>query len=272
MSTSERVSIEIADHVAVVTLTRPDKHNALDEWMFKGIIGASEEVAAAPGVRAVVLHGDGPSFCSGLDVASFMTGQSSMTIDDILERADGERANFAQKACTNWIDVPVPVIAAIHGNCFGGGFQIAMGADIRFAAPDARLSIMESRWGLIPDMGITSTLPRLVGIDVAKELTCTARIISGEEAAGLGLVTHVADDPLAAAKELAAEIAARSPEAVRHAKRLFDTVWNSPVEEGLLLESELQRELLGSPNQIAAVTAGMTKQPAEFADPQPVAI
>jgi enoyl-CoA hydratase/carnithine racemase len=267
----ERVSIEIADHVAVVTLTRPDKHNALDAAMFQGIIGAAEEVADAPGVRAVVLHGDGPSFCSGLDVASFMSGDSPMTIDDILERTDGRRANFAQRACTEWIDVPVPVIAAIHGNCFGGGLQIALGADIRIAAPDARMSVMEGKWGLVPDMGITSTLPRLVPIDVAKELTYTARIFSGEEAAALGVVTRVAADPLAAARELAAEIAQRSPDAVRSAKRLYDTAWNAPVEEGLVLESELQRALLGSPNQIAAVTAGMTKQPAEFADPEPVA-
>jgi enoyl-CoA hydratase/carnithine racemase len=268
---SERVSIEIADHVAVVTLTRPDKHNALDAAMFQGIIDAAEEVAVEPGVRAVVLHGDGPSFCSGLDVASFMTGESSMTIDDILERAEGERANFAQKACTNWIDVPVPVIAAIHGNCFGGGLQIALGADIRFAAPDAKLCVMEAKWGLIPDMGITSTLPRLVPIDVAKELTYTARVLSGEEAAALGVVTHVAADPLAAARELATEIAGRSPDAVRNAKRLYDELWNAPVEDGLVLESELQRALLGSPNQIAAVTAGMTKQPGEFVDPEPVA-
>lgn len=266
---SERVSIEISDHVAVVTLTRPDKHNALDAAMFEGIVEAAEEVAAAPGVRAVVLHGDGPSFCSGLDVASFMGG--GMTIEDGFERTDGRRANFFQRACTEWIDVPAPVIAAIHGNCFGGGLQIALGADIRIAAPDARLSVMEAKWGLIPDMGLTSTLPRIVPIDIAKELTYTARIVSGEEAAALGLVTRLADDPLAAARELAAEIAARSPDAVRDAKRLYDTVWNSPVEEGLVLESELQRALIGSPNQIAAVTAGMTKQPAEFADPEPVA-
>jgi enoyl-CoA hydratase/carnithine racemase len=188
-----------------------------------------------------------------------------VSLDDILER-DGRRSNVAQRACTDWIDLPFPVIAAVHGNCFGGGLQIALGADIRIAAPDARLSVMESRWGLVPDMGITSTLPRLVPIDVAKELTYTARIVSGEEAAELGLVTRVAEDPLAAARELAAEIAGRSPHAVRAAKRLYDAAWNAPVEEGLLLETELQLKLIGSPNQLAAVTAGMTKQPAEFVD------
>ena len=264
MSEEQRVLIDVADHVATVTLNRPDKHNALDGAMFTGIIAAAEEIAATPGVRAVVLHGEGKSFCSGLDVASLATGPISL--DDILEREDGRKSNLAQRPCTDWIDLPMPVIAAIHGNCFGGGLQIALGADIRFATPDAKLSVMEAKWGLVPDMGITSTLPRLVSIDVAKELTFTARVLSGEEAHEAGLVTHVSDDPLAAAQELAREIAGRSPDAVRAAKRLFDTAWNRPVEDGLLLETELQRGLIGSPNQIAAVTAGMTKQPGEFAD------
>src|SRR4051812_46976243 len=189
---SERVRIEVADHVATVTLTRPDKHNALDGAMFEAILGAAEHLAGTSGVRAVVLHGEGPSFCSGLDVASLMSGPISL--DDILER-DGRRANLAQRACTDWIDLPMPVIAAVHGSCFGGGLQIALGADVRIATPDARLSVMESKWGLVPDMGITSTLPRLVRIDVAKELTYTARVLSGAEAAELGLVTRVAGDP-----------------------------------------------------------------------------
>ncbi len=265
--TDERVRVEVGDHVATVTLTRPDKHNALDGAMFQGIVDAAEEVAATPGVRAVVLHGEGPSFCSGLDIASLMSGPVDM--DTLLAR-DGRRANMAQRMATDWIDLPIPVIAALHGNVFGGGLQIALGADIRFCAPDARLSVMEAKWGLVPDMGITSTLPRLVRLDVAKELTYTARVLSGTEAAELGLVTHVADDPLAAARELAAQIADRSPDAVRAAKRLYDASWNAAVEEGLLLETELQVGLLGSPNQLAAVTAGFTKQPGEFTDPEPL--
>src|SRR3954447_10276272 len=263
---SERVRIEVADHVATVTLTRPDKHNALDGAMFQGIVAAAEEVAATPGVRAVVLHGEGPSFCSGLDVASLAGGPIN-----ILGREDGHRANLAQRACTDWIDLPMPVIAAVHGNCFGGGFQLALGADLRIAAPDARLSVMEVKWGLVPDMGITSTLPRLARLDVAKELTFTGRIFSGAEAAELGVVTRTASDPLAAARELAATIAERSPDAVRAAKRLYDETWNAPVEDGLVLETALQRGLIGSPNQLAAVTAGMAKQTAEFHDPEPVA-
>ncbi|HET8537860.1 MAG TPA: crotonase/enoyl-CoA hydratase family protein [Solirubrobacteraceae bacterium] len=266
---SERVSVSVANHVAVVELSRPDKHNALDGAMFEGIVEAAEEVARDASVRAVVLHGAGPSFCSGLDLGSLMTGPVSL--DDILQRPDGERANAAQRTCTAWIDVPAPVIAAIHGNCFGGGLQIALGADIRFAAPDARLSVMESKWGLVPDMGITSTLPRLVRIDVAKELTYTGRVVTGTEAAALGLVTRAVDDPLAAAKELAAEIAGRSPDAMRAAKKLYDTSWHGPVEEGLLLETELQVGLIGSPNQIEAVRSGLAKEPADFADPASVA-
>jgi enoyl-CoA hydratase/carnithine racemase len=262
---SQRVAIEVADHIAVVTLNRPDKHNALDGAMFDAIVEAAGQVAAMPQVRAVVLHGAGPSFCSGLDVSAFAS------IDNILERPEGQRANLAQRTCTGWIDLPAPVIAAIHGNCFGGGLQIALGADIRFAAPDARLSVMESKWGLVPDMGITSTLPRLVRIDIAKELTYTGRVVSGTEAAALGLVTRAADDPLAAAKELAAEIAGRSPDAMRAAKQLYDRSWHAPVEEGLLLETELQTGLIGSPNQIEAVRAGMAKEPANFADSVPVA-
>jgi enoyl-CoA hydratase/carnithine racemase len=265
----QRVRIEMSDHVAVVTLARPDKHNALDGAMFEAIIDAAAQVSTAPGVRAVVLHGEGKSFCSGLDVASLATGPISL--DDIMERPDGRRANLAQRACTDWIDVPVPVIAAIHGNCFGGGLQIALGADLRFAAPDAVLSVMEIRWGLVPDMGITSTLPRLVPIDVAKELTWTGRRLSGAEAAELGVVTHVADDPLAAALGLAREIAQRSPDAIRAGKRLYDETWNAPVEAGLLLETELQVGLIGSPNQVEAVRSGMAREPADFADPQPAA-
>ena len=263
---SERVRIDVADHVADVALNRPDKHNALDGAMFTGIVAAAEEVASTPGVRAVVLHGEGPSFCSGLDVASLMS--SGVSVDELLDR-NGRRANLFQRTCTDWIDLPVPVIAAIHGACFGGGLQIALGADIRIAAPDARLCVMEGKWGLVPDMGITSTLPRLVRLDVAKELTYTARVLSGPEAAELGLVTRVADDPLAAARALAAEIAGRSPDAVRAAKRLYDTAWHAPAEEGLLLETELQRALIGSPNQIASVQAGMGGEPARFADPEP---
>lgn len=263
----DRVRVRIGDGgVATVTMVRTDKHNALDQAMFEGLMKAAAQLAEDKSVRAVVLHGEGKSFCSGLDVASFMSGQGGTGV--LLER-DGDRvANFAQRVAYDWSLVPAPVIAAIHGNCFGGGLQIALGADIRIAAPDAKLSIMEVKWGLVPDMGITQTLPRLVAIDVAKELTFSGRIVAGSEALALGLVTRNSDDPLASAKELADEIARKSPDAVRAAKRLYDETWLSDdAAAALKRETELQVGLLGKPNQIAAVVAGMSGEDPAFVDP-----
>jgi enoyl-CoA hydratase/carnithine racemase len=261
----QRVRVDVHEHVATVTLTRPEKHNALDIPMFQAILAAIEQVAAAPAIRAVVLNGEGKSFCSGLDIASVMSAQAGV------EGADSELGspvpNRVQRVAYDWVSLPVPVIAAIHGSCLGGGLQIALGADIRIAHPDARLSVAEVKWGLIPDMSLTQTLPRLVAIDVAKELTFTARVLGGEEAHRLGLVTRVADDPLAVARELAREIAERSPDAVRAAKRLLGETWGRPAEETLSMEAALQRQLIGSPNQLAAVMAGMGGQPPQFTDP-----
>ncbi len=262
---AERVRIEVADHVAVVTLARPDKHNALDVAMFEAIIDAATRVASEPGVRSVVLHGEGPSFCSGLDIESVMAADQGL--DGLVSRLEDGVPNWFQRAAYDWINMPVPVIAAVHGACFGGGLQIALAADVRIAAPDARLSVMEVNWGLIPDMSITRTLPRLVGIDVAKELTYTGRVISGTQADALRLVTRVDHDPLGAARGLAREIAARSPDAVRGAKRLYDHAWTGSAEETLSLEASTQLRLIGSRNQLAAVAARMTRQPPEFIDP-----
>jgi enoyl-CoA hydratase/carnithine racemase len=264
-SIEQRVEVAITDHVAVVTLSRPAKHNALDLPMFEAIGAAAERLRSAPGVRAVVLHGTGPSFCSGLDLASLLVSDPGG--EAVMARLTEAVPNFFQRTSCAWALVPVPVIAAIHGACYGGGLQIALGADIRIAAPDARLSVMEVKWGLIPDMGITRSLPRLVGIDIAKELTFTARTLSGEEAAHVGLVTRVTEDPLGAARALASEIASRSPDAIRSAKRLYDEAWTSPAEESLTLEAALQRRLIGSANQLAAVAAGLAQEPAEFRDP-----
>jgi enoyl-CoA hydratase/carnithine racemase len=263
----DRVRVQIgANGVATVTMVRADKHNALDQAMFEGLMQAAEQLAANAAVRAVVLHGEGKSFCSGLDIASFMTGQGGT--DVLLVRDDDRLANFAQRVAYDWSLVPAPVIAAIHGNCFGGGLQIALGADIRIAAPDAKLCIMEVNWGLVPDMGITQTLPRLVPIDVAKELTFSGRIVSGSEGSALGLVTRTADDPLAEALALADEIAQKSPDAVRAAKRLYDETWTgNDGAAALVLETDLQVGLIGKANQIAAVTAGMSGAPPVFVDP-----
>ena len=262
--TEERVALTVDDHVAVVTLTRADKHNALDLPMLDGIIAASERLRSERGVRAVVLHGDGKSFCSGLDFPAVAAAGGLEALTSIL---DEPPPNYFQRAAHNWLQLPMPVIAAIHGSCFGGGLQIALAADIRFATADARLSVMEAKWGIIPDMSITRTLPRLVGIDIAKEMTYTARTVNGEEAHRLGLVTHLSDDPLRDALELAREIAGRSPDAVRRAKRLFNEGWTGPTEETLALEAKLQGELIGTPNQLAALSAGLTKQEPKFTDP-----
>ncbi|MGO4446469.1 crotonase/enoyl-CoA hydratase family protein [Mycobacterium sp. 2YAF39] len=263
----DRVRVQVGDNgVATATMVRADKHNALDQAMFQGLVDAAEQLAADTAVRAVVLHGEGKSFCSGLDVASFMSGERGTGI--LLDRDEKRIANFAQRVTYDWSLVPAPVIAAIHGNCFGGGLQIALGADIRIATPDAKLSIMEIKWGLVPDMGITQTLPRLLPIDVAKEMTFTGRIVSGSEGRELGLVTRTEEDPLSAALALAEEIAQKSPDAVRAAKRLYDETWagNDPAA-ALARESELQEGLIGKPNQIAAVMAGMSGEKPVFADP-----
>src|ERR1700727_1755924 len=265
VQTRERIAIEVSDHVAVVTLTRPEKHNALDVAMFDAITAAAERVAVEPGVRAVVLPGEGPSFCSGLDVAGVMANQPGS--DALMAPLREPVPTWFQRAAHRWLEVPVPVIAAIHGHCLGGGLQIALAADVRFATTDARLSVLEVKWGLIPDMAITRTLPRLVRIDVAKELAFTGRVVSGAEAHELGLVTHIADDPLAAARSLAEEIAGRSPDAVRGMKRLFDESWTGSHDDTLRLEADIQLGLLGTPNQIESVRAGMLKQPAQFTDP-----
>ena len=261
---ADRVRIEVAGHVALVTLARPEKHNALDPPLFQAIVSAARELAARPQVRAVVLHGEGPSFCSGLDVTSLVSGDAGLA--GLVEALHEEVPNRFQRAAYDWMRLRVPVIAALHGNCLGAGLQIALAADVRIAAPDARLSVMEVEWGLIPDMAITRTLPRLVGIDVAKELTYTGRVLSGAEALALGVVTRVSDDPLDAARSLAAQIAGKSPDAVRGAKRLFDEAWTASADESLTLEASIQLELIGSPNQLAAVVAASTGQPGGFTD------
>lgn len=262
---SDRVKVEHSDGLAEVRLCRPDKHNALDFAMFEAIGAAIDELAANRSVRAVVLHGEGKSFCSGLDFPSFIS--EGRPIDEMLFRPDGEEANLAQRVAYGWQTLPAPVICAVHGNCIGGGAQIALGADVRIVAPDARISIREAHWGLIPDMGITRSLPRLVRFDVAKELVLTARILDGAEAVRVGLGTRLADEPLEAARELAAEIAALSPDATRRGKALLERSWNLPAAESLALEEELQRELLGSENQMKAVAAGLGGEAAEFEDP-----
>lgn len=259
---NDRVAVERHDHVVEVQLNRPDKHNALDWPMFQGLEAVARELMEASGVRAVVLHGNGPSFCSGLDFPSMMQDPEAFKLG--FEFPHDQVANRVQQVAWAWRELPVPVVAALHGNTFGGGIQIALGADIRIAAPDARLSVMEIEYGLIPDMSGTVTLRELVGIDRAKDLIYSGRIVSGEEAMALGVVTRVADDPIAAAREWAAQVAGRSPDAIRAAKRLIHFNWTAETSVALHRECSEQLKLLGSANQVEAARAKLERRPATF--------
>ena len=266
---SERVTVATQDGIADVRLSRPDKLNALDAAMFEGLVSTGRALAGDRSVRVVVLSGEGRAFCAGLDFASFMgMATADRPSRNLLDRNPNEPANYAQLAAYVWNDLPVPVLAAVHGVAYGGGLQIALAADVRFVAPDARLSVMEIKWGLIPDMTGTQTLRHLVRLDVAKELTFTGRIVSGGEAVELGLATHVSNDPRAEAFALAREIAGKSPDAIRAGKRLLNRAALVSLEEGLRLEEQLQVSLIGTPNQMEAVQANMQKRAPQFSDPE----
>jgi enoyl-CoA hydratase/carnithine racemase len=270
---SDRVLVSVEGGVADVRLNRPDKLNALDPAMFAAVAEAGESLKGDSSVRAVVLSGEGRGFCSGLDFSAFqqMGDRDAAAPRDgapSLMSTDGRQTHLPQQACWVWQELPVPVIAAITGPCLGGGLQIALGADIRIVAPDAKLSVLEVRWALIPDMTGTWVLPRLVGPDVAKELTWTGRMVSGEEAVRLGLATRVADDPRAEAMALAAELASKSPKAIRHGKRLLDLSTSSgrTTAEHFLDERQTMASLIGSPDNVEAVTAYFEKRDPVFQD------
>jgi len=263
---SDRVRCTIDAGVADVRLNRPDKLNALDAEMFVAIAETGEALRATPGLRAVVLSGEGRAFCAGLDMAAFgaMADGRTWRPADTVEAGD-DGPSRGQRAVLAFRDLPVPVIAAVRGHALGGGLQLALGADIRIAAPDAVFAVLEVQWGLAPDMVGTQLLPRLVGPDVAAELTFTGRRIDAGEAARIGLVTRIAADPYAAAHELAAAIAGRSPDAVRVAKELLAI---SSFEAGLAAERAGLRRLAGRPNQREAAAAGLARRTPQFTDPQ----
>lgn len=260
-----RLTVTRDGPVAEVMLNRPDKRNALDLDLFDALTSAGEALKGAAGLRAVILHGAGPAFCAGIDTAEFMgmVQRLAAVKAEMLAPPQGE-ANRFQRPCTVWAELDVPVIAAVQGVCFGAGLQLALGADFRIATPDARFSVMEARWGLIPDMGLTQTLPRLLRADLAKELILTARVVEADEAAALGLVTRLAADPLAEARAMAARFAGVSPDVLRAGKRLVEETWTLPPGPGLNREAALQAELIGSPNQIEAVMAGMAGRAPKF--------
>ncbi|HEY5072322.1 MAG TPA: crotonase/enoyl-CoA hydratase family protein [Caulobacteraceae bacterium] len=269
----DRVILTMDRGVADVRMVRVDKMNALDDAMFEALITTGERLKTEPGLRAVVLSGEGRAFCAGLDMGSF--GRMAQGPRPRAETAVGELtgrthgiANRAQYAVWVWREIPVPVIAAVHGVAFGGGFQLALGADMRFVAPDARLAVLEIKWGLIPDMAGTQLLRHLVREDIVRELTYTGRIFSGDEALAMGLATRLAADPRAEALALAHEIAAKNPDAVRAAKRLLNAAPTSDPAAGLIEETREQIALIGSPNQVEAVMANMQKRGPAFADPR----
>jgi enoyl-CoA hydratase/carnithine racemase len=268
---NDRVAVSISNGVADVRMVRADKMNALDAAMFEALVATSDRLSRENGLRAVVLSGEGRAFCAGLDMGRFAAmkdsggnGVAGGEKRDLSVRTHGQ-ANFPQQAVWGWRQLPVPVIAAIQGVAFGGGFQLALGADMRFLTPDARMSIMEIKWGLVPDMAGTPILASLVRDDILRELTYTGRIFSAQEAMSYGLATRICDDPHAAAMELAREIAGKSPDAIRACKRMLNRLSVDPGP-ALLAESVEQQKLLGSPNQTEAVRANMEKRAPRFAE------
>ena len=262
---SDRVQIKIDGHVADVTLNRADKLNALDLKMFAALAEAADSIASDKSIRAVVLHGAGGNFCAGIDLSILREGDFDFakTLDTPV---DPSPANLFQRAAYAWRELPIPVICALEGVVFGGGLQVALGADIRYASPDARFSIMESKWGLIPDMAISITLRGLVAPDHIKELAWTARVFDSKEARSLGLVTAVPDDPLELSRKLAAECATRSPDSIRGIKTLVNEAWQVSDADSLVMEARLQKGIIGRENQLEAVSANLNKRKPDFKD------
>ena len=272
---SERVSVTIEGGVADVRLTRGEKMNALDDAMFAGIIEAGEQVSADPSVRCVVISGEGRAFCAGLDMGNFAKMASGERGGNPADSGGGEGrlekrthgdANGPQKAVWIWRECPVPVIAAVHGVALGGGFQVCLGADIRIVHPETKMSVLEIKWGLVPDMAGTAIMRGLARDDIVRELTYTGRIFSGTEAFELGFVTKLSDDPYKEALSLAHEIAAKNPDAIRGNKRIFNSVGQMSGPEALMQESLEQDKIIGAKNQIEAVMSQLEKRPGNYED------
>ena len=263
---NERVTIDLGDDgVAQVRLIRADKLNALDNEMFDRLIEAGQVLHEMKGLRSVVLSGEGRSFCAGLDLSNFSNDRTTEGGQTLVDRTHGN-ANRAQQVAMQWRKLPVPVVAAVHGVCFGGGFQIASGADIRVIAPDARLAIMELKWGLVPDMGGFALWRGTARDDVLRELIYTNREFSGVEAGEYGFATHVEENPLERATAIATEIADRNPHAIRGSKRLVNAMFDEKTDHLLMEESREQHAIMRSPNQVEAVMAGMQKRKANYTD------
>jgi enoyl-CoA hydratase/carnithine racemase len=252
----------VKHHVAHVQMSRPDKHNGLDKDMMVELVHAAKTIRKNRAIRAVVLSGEGASFCAGLDFS--YVAKNPGFIPPFFMKLPWRQENMFQRVGFCWRQIPVPVIAAIHGNCFGGGMQIALGCDFRFATPDAKLSIMEMKWGLIPDMSGTVQLSRLLPLDQAQLLTMTGKVIRGDEAQSIGLVTETKEDPIESAFELAHELATKSPDAISATKVLFRKVWKKDSRAALFWERWIQLKLLGRKNQRIAMRNGMKSENKPF--------
>jgi len=266
---NERVELNIEHHIATVKLSRADKMNALDNKMLEALIETATVISQDSSIRVVVMAGEGKGFCAGLDMQNFadlMSGQGLAAVPAKLGPRTHGIANDVQYAVWAWRELPMPVIAAVHGVAVGGGLQIALAADMRYAAPGTRFSIMELKWGLIPDMSSTQLMRHHVPEDAVRELTYTARVFEAEEAKEYQFITKIVDDPLSHAMEVAGQIAARNPHAIRASKRVLNQANYVSAAEGLQMESDEQDQIIGSANQIEAVMAELQKRPANFND------
>lgn len=266
MTTQTRVLLVVKNKIAYVTLNRPDKHNGLDQQMFVELVQSAKVIRKNRSIRCVIMNGKGPSFCAGLDFDAVSKAPSM--IPKFFTKLPWSKENMFQRVAHIWRDLPIPVIAAVHGNCLGGGMQIILACDYRIATPTVKLSILEIKWGLIPDMSGMVTLSRLTRVDIAQELTMTGRTFSGLEGAEYGLISKISEDPLAEAEALANTIIEKSPDAIAAAKYLFKKTWKKDTRGALFWERLTQLRLLGRKNQRTAMAAGFTKEkvPKTFID------
>ncbi len=257
MTATDRTLLKIRDNIAYVTLNRPDKHNGLDEAMLRSLIQTAQTIRRDRSVRCVIIQGNGPSFCAGLDFG-YVAKHPSMILK-FFAKLPWIKDNTFQRVAHIWRDLPVPVIAAIHGNCFGGGFQIILACDYRIATPDATLSILEMKWGLIPDMSGMVTLSRLTRVDIAQELTMTGRFFSGREGAEYGLISKISENPLVEAKKLARTICEKSPDAIAATKYIYKKTWKKDTRMTLFWERLTQLRLFIGKNQRIAMHNALNK-------------
>jgi enoyl-CoA hydratase/carnithine racemase len=270
---NDRIEFSVENHVAHVKLSRADKMNALDQKMFDAIPMVGQQIRNDPSIRVVVVSGDGGNFCAGLDKSNFssMLENKGISLDNdqpavtLADRTHGI-ANTPQHAVWMWRELPMPVIAAIDGFCLGGGLQIALGADFRYAKANSKFSILEMRWGIVPDMSSTQIMRHMIRDDVIRELTYTAKIFDAKQAKEWGFITDIVDDPLDHAMSVAKQIAYKNPDAIRAAKKIIDASYYQSAGQGLLMESVEQDKIMGTPNQIEAVMAELQKRKPEFKD------